>query len=408
MRCERKFRFKLNRKYIIVYLPVLSCLSFWYLYSAFCNYMNVQMGDDSGKQPRHRNLTPLRMMRGIFCLIVLVLSAFMVLVYFGFWTATGLRIISVHYSRVGTSFFFGCWLALWPFWFEKINKTKVVISGDSVPPAKRVLVIANHRTEVDWMYLWDLALRKGCVGSIRYILKSSLMKLPVFGWVFHIMEFIPVERRWEADALKLRQILYTYKDPEDPLWLVVFPEGTDFTEQKCIRSKKYASENGLPILNNVLLPKTKGFYACLEELRGSLDAVYDITIGYKHHCPTFLDNAFGVDPAEVHMHVRCIAIMDIPESENEAASWLMDTFCDKDKLLSDFHSQGHFPREGIESELSTAKCLANFIFVLTSTALCTYLTLFSSIWFKIYVSSVCAYFTTATYFNFRPSPIVSL
>ncbi|MCD7450128.1 putative 1-acyl-sn-glycerol-3-phosphate acyltransferase 5 [Datura stramonium] len=370
--------------------------------------MNVQMGDNSGKQPMHRNLTLLRMVRGIFCIVVLVLSAFMVLVYFGFWTATCLRTISVHYSRVGTSFFFGCWLALWPFWFEKINKTKVVISGDSVPPAKRVLVIANHRTEVDWMYLWDLALRKGCVGSIRYILKSSLMKLPVFGWVFHIMEFIPVERRWEADALKLRQMLCTYKDPQDPLWLVVFPEGTDFTEQKCIRSKKYASENGLPILNNVLLPKTKGFYTCLKELRGSLDAVYDITIGYKHRCPSFLDNAFGVDPAEVHMHVRSIAVADIPESENEAGSWLMDTFCDKDKLLSDFHSQGHFPREGIENELSTAKCLANFIFVITLTALCTYLTLFSSIWFKIYVSSACAFLATATYFNFRPSPIVSL
>lgn len=43
-------------------------------------------------------------------------------------------------------------------------------------------------------------------------------------------------------------------------------------EQKCIRNQKYASENGLPIMKNVLLPKTKGFYACLEKLRDSLDA----------------------------------------------------------------------------------------------------------------------------------------
>lgn len=43
-------------------------------------------------------------------------------------------------------------------------------------------------------------------------------------------------------------------------------------EQKCMRSQKYASENGLPILKNVLLPKTKGFYACLENLKDSLDA----------------------------------------------------------------------------------------------------------------------------------------
>ncbi|KAL0376131.1 UNVERIFIED_CONTAM: putative 1-acyl-sn-glycerol-3-phosphate acyltransferase 5 [Sesamum calycinum] len=106
--------------------------------------------------------------------------------------------------------------------------------------------------------------------------------------------------------LERRYLLSTFRDPRDPLWLAVFPEGTDFTEQKCLRSQKYASENGLPHLKNVLLPKTKGFYACLEHLRGSLDAVYDITIGYQHRCPSFLDNAFGVDPSEVHHpHPTC-------------------------------------------------------------------------------------------------------
>jgi hypothetical protein len=43
------------------------------------------------------------------------------------------------------------------------------------------------------------------------------------------------------------------------------------SEQKCIRSKKYAAEHGLPILKNVLMPKTKGFCACLQELGGSLN-----------------------------------------------------------------------------------------------------------------------------------------
>lgn len=98
-----------------------------------------------------------------------------------------------------------------------------------VPARERVLLIANHRTEVDWMYLWDLAIRKGQLGYIKYILKSSLMKLPVFGWAFHILEFISVERKWEADKLTMHQMLSTFKDYHDPLWLALFPEGTDFT-----------------------------------------------------------------------------------------------------------------------------------------------------------------------------------
>ncbi|XP_048337462.2 probable 1-acyl-sn-glycerol-3-phosphate acyltransferase 5 isoform X2 [Ziziphus jujuba] len=298
--------------------------------------------------------------------------------------------------------------ALWPFLFEKINKTKVIFSGETVDPKKRILLIANHRTEVDWMYLWDLAWRKGQLGYIRYILKSSLMKLPIFGWSFQILEFIPVQRKWEVDGPIMHQMLSTFKDLRDPLWLALFPEGTDFTEQKCIRSQKYAAENGLPILNHVLIPKTKGFYACLEDLRESLDAVYDVTIGYKHRCPTFLDNAFGLDPSEVHMHVRRIPLDDIPTSEEKVTTWLVNQFHLKDELLSGFHSQGHFPQQGTEGELSTVKCLVNFSMVVLLTGICTYSTFFLSIWFKVYVSLVCAYLTSATYFNIQPLPIFHL
>ncbi|OWM83789.1 hypothetical protein CDL15_Pgr004220 [Punica granatum] len=313
---------------------------------------------------RHSSLTPLRVLRGVVCLLVLLSTAFMMLVYFGFLSAVALRFYSVRFSRRTTSFFFAMWLALWPFLFEKINRTKVIFSGETVPARERVLLIANHRTEVDWMYLWDLAMRKGSLGCIKYVLKSSLMKLPVFGWSFHILEFISVERKWEVDEPIMRRMLSSFKDPQDPLWLALFPEGTDFTEQKCLRSKKYAAENGLPIMKYVLLPKTKGFYACLEELRATVDAVYDVTIGYKHRCPSFLDNVFGVDPSEVHIHIRRIKLDDIPTSENEVSSWLVETFSLKDKLLSDFHSQGHFPNEGTEGELSTLKCLINALGVI--------------------------------------------
>ncbi|KAJ6896558.1 1-acyl-sn-glycerol-3-phosphate acyltransferase 5 [Populus alba x Populus x berolinensis] len=359
---------------------------------------------DGGKS--HRELTPLRLIRGVVCLLVLLLTAFMTLVYCGFVSAVLLRFFSIHRSRKVTSFFFGSWLALWPFLFEKINKTKVIFSGEIVPARERVLLIANHRTEVDWMYLWDLALRKGCLGCIRYVLKSSLMKLPVFGWAFHILEFISVERKWEVDESNIHQMLSSFKDPRDPLWLALFPEGTDFTEQKCTRSKKYAAEHGLPILNNVLLPKTKGFYACMEDLRGSLDAVYDVTIGYKPRCPSLLDNVFGVNPSEVHIHVRRIALGEIPTSEKEVSAWLTNTFQLKDQLLSDFYLQGHFPHQGTEGDLSTVKCLVNCVAFMMLISTFTFFTIFSSVWFKVYVSLVCCYLSSATYFNVRPKPLL--
>ncbi|XP_047315799.1 probable 1-acyl-sn-glycerol-3-phosphate acyltransferase 5 isoform X1 [Impatiens glandulifera] len=366
----------------------------------------IEVPHNPNDKPIKYGLSPLRVLRGALCLLVLLYTSFMMLVYFAFFSAVILRFFSVHHSRNGTCFLFGTWLALWPFLFEKINKTKVIFSGDDVPSRERALLISNHRTEVDWMYIWDLALRKERLGYVKYILKNSLMKLPIFGWAFHILEFIPVARRWEVDETNMHQILSTFKDPRDSLWLAVFPEGTDFTEQKCIRSQKYAAENGLPVFKNVLLPKTKGFLACLEELSFSLDAVYDLTIGYKNRCPSFLDNAFGVEPAEVHIHVRRIPVNEIPISEDDTGSWLVNTFSLKDRMLTDFYSQGYFSHDAKELHLSTATCLLNCLIVLVFTGIGTYFTFFSSVWFRIYVLLVCAYFASATFLHVRPVPLI--
>lgn len=364
-----------------------------------CEHLN------SKNRPRHRPLTPLRIFRGVLCLVILLSTAFTLLIYCAPVTTLLLRLFSVHYSRKATSTLFGIWLSLWPFLFEKINKTKVVFSGERVPENERVLLFANHRTEVDWMYLWDLALRKGRLGYIKYILKSSLMKLPVFSWGFQIFEFIPVERKWEVDESIMWKKLSAFKDRRDPLWLAVFPEGTDYTEQKCIKGQQFAKENGLPILRNVLLPKTKGFNTCLEVLGNSLDAVYDITIGYKHRCPLFIDNVFGVDPSEVHIHVQRILPHQIPSSENEVAAWLIDRFRLKDQLLSDFISLGYFPNQGTEEDLSTSTCLVKCFVVMTLTGIFLYLTLFSSFWFKIYALLSFTYLSFVTYFDIQPQPV---
>ncbi|XP_072989104.1 probable 1-acyl-sn-glycerol-3-phosphate acyltransferase 4 [Typha latifolia] len=355
--------------------------------------------------PRHRPLTTWRIFRGVSCLIIILSTAFMMLVYLAPVTALFLRLFSAHYSRKGTSLLFGTWLSLWPFLFEKINKTKVVFSGERVPEKERAIIFTNHRTEVDWMYLWDLALRKGRAGYIKYILKRSLMKLPIFGWAFQIFEFIPVERKWEVDEAILRSKLSTFKDPKDPLWLVVFPEGTDYTKQKCVKSQEYAAEKGLPILENVLLPKSRGFNACLEELRNSLDAVYDVTIAYKHRCPVFIDNVFGVDPSEVHIHIQRILVHEIPTSEDEAAGWLIERFRLKDQLLSDFNTMGSFPNQGTEGDLSTVMCTVNCLVVVSITIISIYLTLFSSVWFKIYVVFSSVYLSFITYFGVQPPQI---
>lgn len=369
-----------------------------------CTERSVLLEDQ--EIPKHKPLTFLRVLRGVLCLMVLVSTAFMTLIFFAPPACLLLRLFSVHYSRKVTSFLFGHWLAMWPFLFEKINGTKVVFAGDHVPPRERVLMICNHQTEVDWMYIWNLALRKDRLGYIKYILKSSVRNAPIFGWGFHILEFILVERKWEVDEPAIALMLSTFKDPQDPLWLILFPEGTDFTEQKCLRSQRFAQENNLPIMKNLLLPRTKGFSSCSALLRGSIDAVYDLTIAYKYRRPLFMDNAFGIDPAEVHIHVRRIPMTEIPTSEDGSATWLIETFRFKDQLLSGFYKEGSFPNTGNnEEDLSTFKCFLNLVVMVGLTVLFSILTFSSIKWVGVYVASSCVYLAAATYFNIRPLPI---
>ncbi|RWW25218.1 hypothetical protein GW17_00010454 [Ensete ventricosum] len=134
--------------------------------------------------------------------------------------------------------------------------------------------------------------------------------------------------------------------------------------------------------------------------------VYDVTIGYKHRCPTLIDNVFGVDPSEVHIHAQRILLSEIPTSEIEAAKWLIARFKFKDKLLADFTTLGYFPNPGTEGDLSTVACLAKCSMVMVLTGIFVYLTLFSSIWFKMYVSFSCASLSFATYFKVLPSPLL--
>lgn len=156
--------------------------------------------------------------------------------------------------------------------------------------------------------------------------------------------------------------------------------------------------NAYPLLNRNFLSS----YVNLLE-----NAVYDLTIAYKPRCPSFMDNVFGTDPSEVHIHVRRVPVIEIPANEEESSAWLVDSFQLKDKLLSDFNAQGQFPNQRREEEeLSILKCIATFAVVISLTSLFIYLTLYSHSFFKVYVGLSFTYLSFATYYKFRPSPSI--
>ena len=67
---------------------------------------------------------------------------------------------------------------------ELVCGIKIVICGDvktSLASAHPTIIIMNQRTMFDWLFLYSLLIRVGCLQRERVILKRDLKQVPFFG-----------------------------------------------------------------------------------------------------------------------------------------------------------------------------------------------------------------------------------
>ena len=65
-----------------------------------------------------------------------------------------------------------------------------------------------------------------------------------------------------------------------PMWLMMFPEGTNLSKNGRAKSVKWAERQGEKDLKYTLIPRSTGTYFCLKALKGTLEWVYDCTLAY--------------------------------------------------------------------------------------------------------------------------------
>ena len=58
------------------------------------------------------------------------------------------------------------WFSFATFLIEHVGGVQVVLSGDNLPFGEPAMIICNHRTRIDWMFLWCLCLRLGILDSV--------------------------------------------------------------------------------------------------------------------------------------------------------------------------------------------------------------------------------------------------
>jgi 1-acyl-sn-glycerol-3-phosphate acyltransferase len=219
----------------------------------------------------------------------------------------------------------------------------------------RLILMGNHQLYTDWLYLWWIAYTNKMHGRVYIILKESLKSLPIIGWGMQFYNFIFLSRNWEHDRYKFKKHLDQLKDPNDPMWLLIFPEGTNLSETTREKSAKWAEKTGVPDMKHQLLPRSTGLQFCLQELRASTNWLYDCTIAYEgvpkgmygQDVFTLKSSLFeGRPPKSVNMYWRRYKISEIPYEDSEAfGRWLLNRWREKDYLLEYYYKFGSFPVE---------------------------------------------------------------
>ncbi|KAK4181531.1 acyltransferase-domain-containing protein [Triangularia setosa] len=229
---------------------------------------------------------------------------------------------------------------------------------------ERMVMIANHQIYTDWLYLWWVGYANSpqMHGYVYIILKESLKYIPIAGLGMVFYGFIFMSRKMAVDQPRMAHRLGKLKahttTPDgtkylNPMWLLLFPEGTNASQNGRNKSAKWAEKIGVKDPEHMLLPRSTGTFFCLNELKGTVEYVYDCTVAYEgvprgkfgEQLFTLSGTYFrGQPPKSVNLYWRRFLIADIPlDSAEKFDEWLRERWYEKDALMEQYISTGRFP-----------------------------------------------------------------
>jgi 1-acyl-sn-glycerol-3-phosphate acyltransferase len=242
---------------------------------------------------------------------------------------------------------------LYPQCFEEEAGGKVAVYGCELPKTNRVLVMANHVEAPDWSIVFWLACAAGHLAHLKVFAKKSISYIPLIGTGMRAMGQVFLSRNWERDKKSIMQTFAHLRDSNLPFWLMTHPEGTRVTPAKIAESQAFAASKGLPRLENVLLPRTKGLLATFAGLDKSLESVLDVTLVWSERPGPLPFFFFGQGGSRtVYVYLREFPLSSIPvKDEAKLLEWLYARWQEKDKLIGQFRRTGSFGSKALKVSL---------------------------------------------------------
>lgn len=260
-------------------------------------------------------------------------------------------------------------------------------------------------------------IRMRTLSSLKIVLKESLRQLPFIGWGMQLCQFIFLSRKWENDEARIAEILSYACDNNDPISMLIFPEGTDLSPQSLVRSHEYSKKNNLALYNYVMHPRYRGTLHCLRTLterpdnQKAITALHDVTIGYHDNGerPVELSVLAGKQPFEIHVLVKRYDIeelrkqlgfkaaddpsRDIQAEDAAFEAWLNQRFAEKEQNLTKFYANGRFDEQSTCVALSATPIYVQSVVITSFISLATLLFAFKlPLLFTAYTVASLAFF----------------
>jgi 1-acyl-sn-glycerol-3-phosphate acyltransferase len=124
---------------------------------------------------------------------------------------------------------------------------RVIATGrDNIPPNTACIFMANHVSNLD-----PPALLPSIPGRTSAFVKSSLMKIPIFGWCLRLGEFVPVSRDGSVTGAQ-ESVIAARRVLEKGIHITTFVEGTRSLDGRMLPFKKgpfyLAMQTGAPCI----------------------------------------------------------------------------------------------------------------------------------------------------------------
>jgi lysocardiolipin and lysophospholipid acyltransferase len=194
------------------------------------------------------------------------------------------------------------------------------------------IFVCNHVASIDMFIV--LGFLKYCdIGKWIAFTKKDLIYFPGFGLSCKFGKHIKLVRNWDED----KDNLIKQFEKIDEGNIIIFPEGTRFEPKKFQEGQNFSKENGLPIYDNLLVPRTKGLFMLYKYLKenNKLGDIFDISIiiqnflGKKAHMSELLSKSMG----NTFLITRKLSIPELSDMF-DFKIWFLKEWKEKDKLIN--------------------------------------------------------------------------